>query len=469
MSFRSTSSSRWGAALVAIVAALSVVVLGPGVAVADDTSPVDEAVRKVQKQARAHTQGSPVPRPGEVRKGVNLDGPSQPAPEPTMGNDDDSPGHETENPEPPDHGRGHVLDVDVLEEDALDVSKNNAQVDDDDRAKADATLLALGGMEILGAHADSEGEEESHFGDPLAPICEGTEGALCLRILYADAYAKETGSRSSSSSESGLLELCVGGSSSDQREECEGNLALEVADSEGQVERNTSSGHTDASSSSDLVNFCLRAETTSEECDIALLLAHSEGQSDSRDPAATTRESQALSFALGGMELSPDDGSPFAFAIPPLCPDPSLVCIFGNQGETYAGDDVAGHSQEAFHFVLLKGIIPANDEEMTEAGDFLRIEFSKTETLVHEDTRDRAGPENPGNPGNPGGPGTPGGGPGNPGTSDGPLDTVTGVLPNTGGVWSGLIALGLFLVAAGAFAMVRGRRLAQAVTAAQAA
>ena len=436
---------------VAALAATSLVVLVPAMAIAAE---IDPARGPVGDAVGSVTKNLPQPEPPSGSgggKGANLAVPSQPAPEPPA-SDDDSPGHETENPEQPDHGGGHVADVDFLEEDAVDVSDNEATVEDDDSTSADSTLLALGGMEVLGAHADSSGPKESHAGDPLAPLCEGSAGALCLRILYSDAYADETGSTSSSSSESGIAELCVAGSSSEQRDECDGAVGAEVADSEGQAERNKSTGETRARSFSDVFNLCLQ-EPQANACQVEMQLLHSEGEADSGGPSsAASRESTVARLSLAGTEVF-DLDDPEALAFPSECPDPSLFCLFANQGETYLGDDVSGHAQEALHFDFLKGI-PLGET----TGTVLRIELSATQTLVHND----GGSDGPGAGGSDGGEGpAPGasGGPGNPGAAA-PAAVLGGVLPNTGGIWSGLVALALFLISAGAFSLVRGARMA---------
>ena len=46
----------------------------------------------------------------------------------------------------------------------------------------------------------AEGDDEASFGDPLGPLCDESEGQLCLTLLYADAWATEDGETSSSRS-----------------------------------------------------------------------------------------------------------------------------------------------------------------------------------------------------------------------------------------------------------------------------
>ena len=358
--------------------------------------------------------------------------PSSPAPAPSS--DDDQPGHETEDPAQPDHGAAEVADANVGGEDLADVGHNDATVEDDDSSKADSTLLALGGEEVLGAHADSDGENESHFGDPLAPLCEGSDGAICLRVLFADAYATDDGDTSNSQSESGVADVCIGGSNPDPAVECEGPITTGVATSEGEANRDQSSGRTTANSESDVADVCLEPDPITGSCALGASAIHSEGESDSGNSSGTaSRDSYLLAVDAGGEEQG-RIGDPTTIAIQPECAEPSLVCIFLNQGETYTGASVAGHAQEA----LSARVLPATPLE-------IEVELARTESLVHND-----GGDNGSGGGNSGF-----GGPGQPGTGGG---GGTGALPNTGGIWSGLLAMGLFSIAGGAFSIAYSRR-----------
>ena len=236
---------------VAVIAATALVALSPGTASADETNPVEDLVGQVQKQltpeqSEQSEQSDQAPSLDDTD--IVLSTPSSPPPAPSS--DDDMPGHETENPAPPDHGGAEVADLDVADEDMADVGHNDATVQDDDSTRADSTLLALGGEEILGAHAKSGGENESHEGDPLRPLCEGSEGALCLRVLFADAHATDDGDTSRSESESGVADVCIGGDTADRGAECTGPVGAEVATSGAEAERNQDSGRTTASSES---------------------------------------------------------------------------------------------------------------------------------------------------------------------------------------------------------------------------
>lgn len=353
---------------------------------------------------------------------------------PPVADDDDSAGHETEDPQAPDHGGATVLDSGLAGEDVARVGDSRATVEDDDSTSGDATILALGGEEIAGAHADSDGEQEAHFGDPLAPLCSGSEGQVCLSVLYADAWATDKDGTSSSRSRTGVADVCLGG---DGSEDCTGPVSTGVATSESEAERDQQSGRTTASSSSEVADVCVQPDPATGLCAVGVEVLHSEGRSDSGGGTASAeRDSHLLALELGNEEQG-RVGDPQAMALPPDCPEgESLVCLFVNQGETYLGNGAAGHAQEALHVDVLPGNLD------------LVVEAARSETLVHDDGGE-AGPgaARPPVAGASGGSGAPGA-----------VAGVTEGLPRTGGVWSGLLALALFGIGVGALLTARSRR-----------
>lgn len=407
---------------VALVAALTLVALGPAGAAAAEDDPLRDLLGSVTE---APDNGAAVTTPS--------------SPPPAPSSDDDLAGHETEDPAPPDHGGATIVDTDLAGEDVATVGDNTATVEDDDSTSADSTLVAIGGEEVMGTHADSGGQNESHFGDPLAPLCEGSEGQVCLRILYADAWATDDGSTSSSRSQSGVADVCLGGDDAAQDAECSGPVAAGAATSEAEAERDQESGRTTAGSKSSAADVCVERDPVTDACAVGVGVLHSSGSSDSGGAnASADRESYLLRLDLGGEEQG-RAGDPAALALPPECPDgASLLCLFLNQGETYVGDGIAGHAQEALHVDVLPGNLD------------LLIELSRTESLVHNDGgesaddsgRNRAAPVQ-GAAGSPAAPGDVAG--------------VSGVLPNTGGVWSGLLALAFAGIGIGSLLMARRR------------
>jgi hypothetical protein len=420
---------------VALAAAAAFVVTTPGTASAQDGDGLTDLVNHVEQQL---AQATAPTQTGAAR-------PSTSPPAPTS--DDDLPGHETQDPAAPDHGAAKVADVDLGDNDVADLAQSRATTNDDDSTASDATLLALGGQEVLGAHADSTDPDaqEGHFGDPLAPLCEGSSGALCLKLLYADAWATDDGSTSHADSRSGVAAVCLGGTDVDATE-CDGPIGADVATSKATSERDQASGRTTADSESDAAGVCLAPDATTGGCAFGIGALHSAGDADSAGTA--DRESYLVALDGGGEEQFRFD-DPTAIAIQPECAAPSLICLYLNQGETYVADGIAGHAQEALDLRVLP-------ETPIEVG----AEVSRTETLAHNDggtssvggTDDGPGPVVAGEEVSAGG----AGGPGNP--AAGVVAGVSGLLPNTGGIWSGLLAGALLALGSGALLMANTRR-----------
>lgn len=444
----------------AVLVATALVALGPGTATADENlledavGTVTETITSGTTQQKSSSEDSPqLPDAPttvvqDTQKSVTLDHSAPPAPS----SDDDSAGHETEDPAAPDHGQASLVEGDLGDEELVRVGDNRATVEDDDSTTAESTLIAIGGEEVIGASADSEGENRDAFDTEQVtqPVCEGSEGQVCLQVLYAEAEATEDGETSSSSSSSGVASACVGGDDA-TGETCTGPVETGVANSWAEAERDQRSGRTTAESESSIADVCLEEDPATGTCAVGASALYSAGSSDSGGASASAdRESYLLALELGNEEQG-RIGDPQDLSVPPECPDAeSLLCLFLNQGETYVGDGVAGHAQEALHLDLLPGNLDGV------------VHVARTETLVHND-----GGESPaGGAGGPDGREVLGaaasGGPGSPGAAaGGPVDTVapaTGVLPNTGGVWSGLIALALLGMGAGAFLMAYSRR-----------
>ncbi len=456
----------------AALTAAALVGLGAAPAHASDsnTDPVSGLVQTLTGQASSGGSGSPLPGapalpgPGGLPGPGDLPGlPGAPAPAPggqsgtsnaqgssdvpPPSSDSDTPGHETPDPKAPDHGGATLTHAGVGGHDVADLGDSKASTRKDNSTSADTTLLALGGQEILGAHADSRKTGESHVGDPLAPLCKGSNGAVCLQVLYADAVAKDSGGTSYALSRSGVANACIGGDHTDASAPCDGPIALGVARSSAQSRRDQSTGRTTASSSSDLADVCL-TQPGASGCALGVDAEHSAGQADSGGgkPSAS-RESYLLGVTANGKEQGRVD-QPTEIAVQPGCASPSLLCAYLNQGETYLGKHVAGTAQDALDARVLPGTPLEVDANL-----------ARTETLVHQGAASTTGgTTGGGDRASGGGTGTGGaGGPGHPGSS---LSKLAGVLPNTGGVWSGILAAGLGAVGLGSLLMAAARRRA---------
>lgn len=354
---------------------------------------------------------------------------------PAPSQDDDLPGYETPDPAPPDHGSAEALEATIGGNPVASVGATRSEIRDDHSSSADATLLALGGQEVIGAHADSDGTQQQSAGDPLAPICEGSDGALCVTVLYAEAAADEGATTSHSEARSGVLSACVGGDDP-TGDTCSGPVGAGVLTSWSEIDRD-GTGHTEAGSGSEAAGVCVAPDPVLGTCTVSAEALSSEGSSSSRGTA--TKDTNVVGLAVQGQ--GGDFTEPTEIAIPPGCTSPSVACVYLNQGELYLADGVAGHGALALHVSALDRTIIA--------------EAAQSETLVHQ-----AGARNgPGGPQE--GPGGPGKGPGDGGDvrgdrgDDGPLSDV---LPSTGGVWSGSLAIGLLAVAAGGLLVAWTRR-----------
>jgi hypothetical protein len=407
--------------LTAIIAT-SLVVLGPGVALAEEREPVRDVVGGVKDhfENRADQEAEDAEEAPEAPAGAGVTTDQRSA----SGGAGSGGGSEAGT-----RAKAQVAEVDVRDQDVADVARSEASIGGDDRARSNATLLALGGQEIIGTQADSDGEGETHAGDPLAALCEGSEGQLCLRVLFADAYADENAQRSEAMSQTGVADVCLGGDSSDQRAECTGPVGAKVAASKAQTERGKSDGRTSGRSESAVVDACVGAEDETCAVGAEVLKAESEASSD----GATKGESTLIGVELGNEERASlsDEAE---LEIQPGCAEPSLVCAAANQGEAAVEEGLAKQSQDALNV----GVLP----------DTVGIDLGVSRTEVTAAAGDPAADEEAAK-GSAGGPGTPGAG--DPGES-------AGILPNTGGFWSGLLSLALGGVAAGSFLLARNRR-----------
>jgi len=452
---------------VAAIAAGALVVLAPAAAFADNGGPTDPltgVVDQVQQQLGSlGTPGTPgLPDPGlptpslpSAPSAPALPGaptapgagsPSGSSHLPTSSDDDTAP-HETTDPSGPDHAGTQGLHAGIAGQDVADAGQTRATARRHNATKADSTLLALGGQEILGAHASSTGTKESHAGNPLQPLCDNSGGQVCLQVLYADAYATNTGGHSHALARNGLADACIGGSHTDPTAACDGPVHAGVLTNSSRIDRNQRTGRTRAASRSDLADVCL-TQPGGTGCSLSADALHSQGGADSASPSAK-RGSYLLAVQGGGQGGRVDQ--PTAIQIPPGCPPPSALCAYLNQGESYLGRHLAGHAQDALTATLL----PGQPIEVDALG-------GHTETLVHQQTGRQSAGEPTGSVS-----GVSAGGPGHPvtgavGGESAALTPTAGLLPNTGGPWSGLLALALLAVAAGSFLLAfaaRSRRL----------
>jgi hypothetical protein len=417
---RGSSPARRPSILVAATAALLLLASAPAGAAEDPAGDLLDTVQQAVNDVVA-PGGAGAPAPA----GTN------PALSPVQ---DDDPDKEMADPVSPDHGSADNATVEIAQNDVAAIGQTKSTVGDDDSASADASALALGGNEIVGAHA--KGNQSSSAGDPLEPVCEQTDGALCVELVKAEAESSDTGGAQSGHSASEVAGACVGGSDPTATE-CAGPVSAGVLTSESDIERGKD-GHTRASSSSAVADVCLVQDPVAGSCAVGAEALSSSGESSSNGNTAS-KEATFLGLEIAGTPIALIE-DPTAIEVAPDCPDGMQVaCVFLLQGETYLGS--AGHAITTLDANVLNGTVLAT--------------LSHSESLVHKFPADVP----PGGPQPPAGDGAPdagndGSGPAGGQAADG------GVLPNTGGVLGGLLSLALFGLALGSFLVAWSRRVA---------
>jgi hypothetical protein len=263
-----------------------------------------------------------------------------------------------------------VLNLDVGGNDVLDVGHSSASSSSSDGDSADSTVLGIAGREIAGAHAEDDETDETGL---LLELCGMTDGFVCLGLIYA--YATAGGG--SASSDSAVLDACVGGDDAERRstESCAGLLWLSILDSHADASSDDEGAA--ASETSNGVAACVGGHDDEGACSgLGLRVLHSESS------ASSNGDSEGGSYVLG-IEQDGDEttvGSQEVHVdVPPGCPaGTSVICLALNQGGAEAGsnqqtlagieilpgeDDAAGEGQ------AFDGATSASSEEPGEVSD----------------------------------------------------------------------------------------------------
>ncbi len=432
---------RFTAAVGALGVAAALVLTAAGPASADD-DPVGGLTGQLERQvgkAAAGVTGGVTGRRSTAQR------PSSPPPAPSS--QDEAPGNEIADPTTPDHGGSTLADAQMDGESVLTAGQTRSDVDDDDSTRASSTLLSLGGQRLVFADADSEGDQSDSQSGPEDLGCTESEGQICLGLLYADANATDDGDTSHSESNTGVLVACFGDSeeseeSDPEPQQCEGPIGAGVAQSASQADRDQRSGRTTASSETGLLVTCLGYD--GESCALEAAALYSEGESDSGGATSSaSRDSGLVLVGAGGDEIV-DLDTPAPLTELPIDCD-SLVCAYLDQGETYLGDGIAGHAQEALRLQTfgLPTLLPGGDELPV-----FSLVLGRSETLVHNDGGE---PEVAGAEGEPEIRGA------EANRAPAVIAGARGGLPNTGGPGLGLLAVGLLALGSGSL-LVAGRR-----------
>lgn len=414
----------------AVVAAAALVVLSTGTAISDETAPLEETVDSVKDQVRDGQAAPETRAPAETDADTTGAAPTTTTRERTAPDRADTKGETVG-----DRAEAKLVDLGIGGQDVLDVGHSKAQVGEGGRSQADSTLLAIGGQTVIGTNADSDGEGEGHAGDPLHALCEGSEGALCLRLLYADAWASQDGDRSSSRAENGVANVCVGGSSAERDQDCDGPIAVGLLESRAEAHRNSSTGARSGAAESHVADVCLGQDAGSCAIGLEILKSFSAAESGPNGSDADG-DAAPVQLELGGEKVVPSDEK-VEVGIPD-CDEP-VVCLILNQDGVGLGSDGAASSHQGAALEALDGTPLAVTGLFSDTGAATGGDAAAGGPVV-AGAEDQLG----------------GGGPGQPGTAD--VAGASGLLPNTGGVWSGLLALAMAAVATGAFVLAFARR-----------
>jgi hypothetical protein len=350
---------------------VAAMVLVPGTALAQETpTPLDGLVEALEQVAGS--VGAPAVPGTPADPGADAVPAVPGAPALPLDSDDDSEGHETEDPQLPDHGSGHGGNVDLNDEDIADLVRYDATVNDDGSTNSDVTVLGLLGDELFGGSSSSDGAGDSHE-NVTEGVGEALSGILSLSLLYHDTVAVQDDEGSAAGARGGVLSLCLLGQDEPitTTYECEG-VGAGAVEGEGYAERDAKTGHSNASSDNEAVKACITEGWDDFTCQglLGASVLHADSDSESVTPG-TNRASWLISLDSGGEALLRIE-DPVGLALPPGCGEPALLCLFLNQGESFLFDNGAGSAQEALHLDLLNGT-PID----------ILVELGKAESIAH--------------------------------------------------------------------------------------
>lgn len=303
---------------------------------------------------------------------------AEPPDDPT--DDGDNEGHETDNPEKPDHAGGGIVEVQLAGGEVISVGQNDASIEDDGQAHSDVVVLSLLGSEIIGAHSNcpAVGCEGGTASEGVAPgvLCEETGGGVCVGILFAEANSSVENDESSSSADQVLAFTCVGGTQTAPAENCDGIVGAGVSEQHSTITQDNTTGATEAESSTDVADVCVgptgEDPITGTCSGLGVSALHSESSSSAPSetaPGTTERSSYVAVLELGGAPVLEISDQMELVSVPPGCPaGASLLCVFINQGEGFVYPGGAGSAQEALHVSVLAGVVDGEDVVGTHSG-----------------------------------------------------------------------------------------------------
>jgi len=295
---------------------------------------------------------------------------ADPPPDPT--DDGDLEGHETEDPEKPDHAGGAIAEVELGGESLVVVGDNNASIEDDGQSSGDVVVLALLGSEIIGAHSNcpAVGCEGGESSSGVAPglLCEETSGGVCVGLLFADTTSSTEDNESSATADQAIAFACVGGTQTAPEENCDGLVGAGVSENHSMIHQDNTTGATEADQATDVADVCVgptgEDPITGTCSGIGASALHSESHSEAPSetgPGTTERSSYLLALELAGSPAIVIS-DPTEIALPPGCPEgASVLCVYLNQGESFVYTGGAASRQEALHVAVLRAAVGGED------------------------------------------------------------------------------------------------------------
>jgi hypothetical protein len=312
---------------------------------------------------------------------------------------------------------GSVLDLNLMGEEAVTLSESSSSAGQSQSgessagsAASHATLLSVMGQELWGADANSEegvDEREGLLLDVTDQICAGSNGQLCVSLLYeerssgkdgnsekksiasvcaggdqqaashdcngpvsltvgyAGASAHEDEDGTESSSDTSLVDACVGSSEHSASDTCDGPVGGRVAESHSDSASETDSpdeGDQSAESSAENsgAEVCVGGEgAKTGVCDgLGAVILHSESHSFANTQGEAESEGLAHTAAVEAQgEETFSLSQEGELSVPPDCPTQSVICLFLNGVRSEAEAGKAGGGATAIAVELGNGIL----------------------------------------------------------------------------------------------------------------
>lgn len=253
---------------------------------------------------------------------------------------------------------GAVLSAGVAGRPVATVGQTGAQASPGG-ATGNATLLALAGHEVIGAHA-RDGSSGATLAS-LEGLCQQTDGQVCAGLLFADAATSEDDASSSAQARTAVAFACIGGGNVQYGPTCSGPITVSLATSESFA--SWSGSQSGASQQTELARACLLGEDAAGVCDgIGLTLLHAESSATATGQTGSEEgDSYLLAVDLAGDRTTVGSEEDEA-AVPPGCPPGgSLACVTINQGGSAAVPGSAASEQETVRAAGVPGVVDGAD------------------------------------------------------------------------------------------------------------